>query len=149
MPSVNAGSLSAFEATIAEREHQRVVLLIAPGAVSWEDLQTAQRVSAHALMLDIRLQVVTPDESRRASSPPLALKSSPRIVSARMLGSWPIRLNTPQALLWPIRSNLPTCVQPSPPARGSAPPTESTPRTFRRSAANPVAAALLFHHRRG
>ena len=56
------GSLSAFEATIAEREHQRVVLLIAPGAVSWEDLQTAQRVAAQALMLDIRLQVVTPDE---------------------------------------------------------------------------------------
>ena len=56
------GSLNAFEATIAEREHQRVVLLIAPDAVSWDDLQTAQRVAARALVLDIRLQVVTPDD---------------------------------------------------------------------------------------
>lgn len=56
------GSLAAFETVIDEREHQRVILLITPGAVRWDDLQTAQRVAARALVLDIRLQVVTPDQ---------------------------------------------------------------------------------------
>ncbi len=56
------GSLAAFESTIGEREHQRVVLLVTPGAVDWDDLLTAQRVAARALGLDIRLQVVTPDQ---------------------------------------------------------------------------------------
>ncbi len=56
------GALATFETTINEREHERVILLIAPGAVSWDDLQTAQRVAARALLLDIRLQVVTPDQ---------------------------------------------------------------------------------------
>jgi predicted PurR-regulated permease PerM len=56
------GSLATFESTIAEREHQRIVLLITPGAVNWDDLLIAQRVAARALALDIRLQVVTPDE---------------------------------------------------------------------------------------
>jgi hypothetical protein len=56
------GAMAAFETSMGEHEHRRVILLIAPGAVSWDDLQTAQRVSARALMLDIRLQVVTPDQ---------------------------------------------------------------------------------------
>lgn len=56
------GALEAFESTIAEREHQRVVLLVTPGVVSWDDLVLAQRVAARAMMLDIKLQVVTPDE---------------------------------------------------------------------------------------
>ncbi len=56
------GALAALESTIAEREHERIILLIAPGAVSWDDLQAAQRLATKALLLDIRLQVVTPDQ---------------------------------------------------------------------------------------
>ncbi len=55
------GSLSTFEMEIGKRQHQRVVLLAAPNAITWEDLQTVQRIAARALQFDINLQMVTPD----------------------------------------------------------------------------------------
>lgn len=48
------GSLDGFK-------RQQVVLLAAPGAVTWDDLATAQRLAAEALRHEVRLQMVTPD----------------------------------------------------------------------------------------
>jgi hypothetical protein len=55
------GALAAFEEAIEPHALQRLVLLIVPGAVTWEDLQLAQRIAVRAIALEIRLQVVTPD----------------------------------------------------------------------------------------
>jgi predicted PurR-regulated permease PerM len=56
------GALAAFEATIEQHEQKRLVLLLAPGALTWDDLQLAQRIAVRAISLDIRLQVVSPDQ---------------------------------------------------------------------------------------
>ncbi|HVX31408.1 MAG TPA: AI-2E family transporter [Nitrolancea sp.] len=56
------GSLAAFETEIEQHALQRLVLLIVPGAVNWDDLQLAQRIAVRAIALEMRLQVVTPDE---------------------------------------------------------------------------------------
>jgi hypothetical protein len=56
------GALAAFEEAIEQHALQRLVLLIVPGAVTWDDLQLAQRIAVRAIALEIRLQVVTPDE---------------------------------------------------------------------------------------
>lgn len=53
--------LHRFAGQLAEYDRQHVVLLVAPGAIAWDDLGTAQTVAAEALLRDIRLQVVTPD----------------------------------------------------------------------------------------
>lgn len=55
------GALQAFAAEIGAYEREQVVLLIATGAIGWDDLETAQALAAESLLRSIRLQVVTPD----------------------------------------------------------------------------------------
>lgn len=57
------GSLRRVARELALYAHQHLVLLLAPGAVGWEDLETAQTLVAEALTYDIRLQAVTPDRT--------------------------------------------------------------------------------------
>jgi hypothetical protein len=56
------GALAAFESAIEQHAGKRLVLLIVPGALAWDDLQLAQRIAVRAISLEIRLQVVTPDQ---------------------------------------------------------------------------------------
>ena len=56
------GALEAFEGAMEQHAQKRLVILVVPGALQWGDLLLAQRIAVRAISLDIRLQVVTPDE---------------------------------------------------------------------------------------
>lgn len=62
VPLRQPGELQAFVAGLAEYEREHVVLLVARGAISWDDLEVAQYLAAESLLHDIRLQMVTPDD---------------------------------------------------------------------------------------
>lgn len=61
VPVRQRGALQAFADQIGAYDREQVVLLIATGALGWDDLETAQYLAAESLLRNIRLQVVTPD----------------------------------------------------------------------------------------
>ncbi|HET9014090.1 MAG TPA: AI-2E family transporter [Thermomicrobiaceae bacterium] len=61
VPVRQRGALQAFAARIGDYDREQVVLLIAQGAVGWDDLETAQQLAGESLLRSIRLQAVTPD----------------------------------------------------------------------------------------
>ncbi len=55
------GTLPLIVSEIKERQREHLVLLVAPGAIGWEDLACAQALATEALRNEVRVQVVTPD----------------------------------------------------------------------------------------
>lgn len=54
--------LAGFTGQLESYRRQHVVMLVVPGAFDWDDLEQALNLANQALLHDIRLQVVTPDQ---------------------------------------------------------------------------------------